>query len=94
MNKDNAKHYLPVIKAFAEGKTIQYHSCDGWKDLVTADFLDCWSTYRVKPEYKKFLVAMINGSIYLVHSEEGAHKCENGPGFQGWVTDWINYEVK
>lgn len=54
MNKDNAKDYLPLVQALAEGKTIQLNSGHGWEDV---DYLAPFSyeaeRYRVKPEPRK-----------------------------------------
>lgn len=54
MNKDNAKDYLPLVKALAEGKTIQYHTESlGWCDCHAAMnilFENETHKFRVKPE--------------------------------------------
>lgn len=51
MNKEGAKKHLEVIKAFAEGKQIQYSHCGSgpWLDISSPVF---WPEheYRVKPE--------------------------------------------
>ena len=53
MTKEEAKKLLPVIKAFAEGKTIQYETRDGWIDLdALYPHSDILSKYRIKPEQK------------------------------------------
>ena len=52
MTKEEAKELLPIIKAFTEGKTIEYREYDGeWKEAHTPT----WSSrlfYRIKPEPK------------------------------------------
>ena len=52
MNKDNAKDYLPLVQALAEGKTIQYYSptTDKWHDEVAVGFNHRPCRYRIKPE--------------------------------------------
>lgn len=55
MNKDNAKDYLPLIQALAEGKTIQCrneHDANTWYDFHTINFTYSPSFYRIKPEPK------------------------------------------
>lgn len=59
MTKQEAKELLPIIQAFAEGKTIQYcRNKDGiqqWVDVPsdeTVNFSDYTSKYRIKPESK------------------------------------------
>lgn len=55
MNREEAKQLLPIIQAFAEGKTIQYGSADGthWADVEEPSFgaRTDWK-YRIKPEPK------------------------------------------
>ena len=52
MTREEAKELLPIIKAFVEGKTIQYSSDkEIWNDTKTPDF-DCGVFYRIKPELK------------------------------------------
>ena len=61
MNRQQAKELLPIIQAFAEGKTIQYY-CKSenphWIDMEpnevnqNVDFSDDTSRYRIKPEPK------------------------------------------
>lgn len=52
MNKGNAKYYLPLVQALADGKTIQgYHSNDnGWIDYDgRIVFSEPANEYRIKP---------------------------------------------
>ena len=52
MTREEAKELLPIMQAFAEGKTIEYREYDGeWKEAHTPT----WSSrlfYRIKPEPK------------------------------------------
>ncbi len=54
MIREQVKELLPIIKAYAEGKTIQYYYGDAdWIDINGAvDFSDNPSKYRIKPESK------------------------------------------
>ena len=48
MNQTQAKTMLPILKAFAAGKTIQYLSASGlWID---ADVFYTDGVWRIKPE--------------------------------------------
>jgi len=42
MTRDKAKEFLPIIKAFSEGKTIQYKNSmmNGWSMAVKSLFED------------------------------------------------------
>ena len=53
MTPQIAKELLPIIKAFSEGKTIQYSNIDKkWVDIESPSFNYEPSLYRIKPEQK------------------------------------------
>ena len=53
MTREQAKDLLPIIHAFAEGKTIQYQNTDkNWVDIESPSFNYEPSLYRIKPELK------------------------------------------
>ena len=52
MTREEVKEKLPIIKAFAEGKTIQIKNKDKWADLEEPDFRCSPDKYRIKPEPK------------------------------------------
>lgn len=53
MTREEAKELLPIIKAFAEGKTIQMFDDENeWNDLNNPTFDGDPSSYRIKPEPK------------------------------------------
>lgn len=57
MNKDNAKYFLPLVQALAEGKTIQFqHNWpkDEWSDCENLEFSDPLQYYRIKPEPREW----------------------------------------
>lgn len=57
MNKDNAKDYLPLVQALAEGKEIQMKNGAGiWTSYRDMDFCLIASEYRIKPEPKEIWV--------------------------------------
>lgn len=52
MTTEEAKKLLPIIKAFAEGKNIQYkEDIDRWVDIKNPSFRS-FVEYRIKPEPK------------------------------------------
>ena len=78
MTRKEAKELLPIIQAFAEGKTIQYEASDGWIDLdALYPHSDILSKYRIKPEikYRPFKT-----------QEECWNEMHKHSDF-GWVTD-------
>ena len=52
MTREEAKELLPIIQAFAEGKTIQTLNEGKWCDLYNIDFKKSIDKYRIKPEPK------------------------------------------
>lgn len=53
ITKENAKDYLPLIKALSEGKEIEYKDYkDEWGVIEKFTFSDEPSHYRIKPEIK------------------------------------------
>ena len=52
MTKEEAKVLLPIIQAFAEGKTIEYCNNGNWVEQENFGFMDNVWNYRIKPEPK------------------------------------------
>ncbi|MDE3023595.1 MAG: hypothetical protein KGI54_17415 [Pseudomonadota bacterium] len=62
MIKENAKDYLPLVQALADGKTIQY-SRNGvdWEDAGVVTFTWAACRYRIKPEpIKRYGISWIS----------------------------------
>ncbi len=98
MNKDNAKDYLPLVQALAEGKTIQLKAFGQWIDLENPDFVYSLKHYRIKPEPKKEWVRVGLWRVGLdsrryASSEEDEIRLQSLPHFGGWLTDRIEYEL-
>lgn len=78
MTREEAKELLPIIKAYAEGKTIQiFDDRNEWNDLNKPTFDGDPSSYRIKPEpkYRPFKT-----------QEECWNEMHKHPDF-GWVRD-------
>ena len=54
MTKEQAKELLPIIQAFAEGKTIEYCNNGNWVEQENFGFMDNVWNYRIKPKYRPF----------------------------------------
>ena len=52
MTREEAKELLPIIQAYAEGKTIQFLNGGKWYDVYDTDFHQSPDIYRIKPEQK------------------------------------------
>ena len=51
MTREEAKQLLPIIQAYADGKTIQVWANDTWQDEEYPSFGEL-SLFRIKPEPK------------------------------------------
>ena len=54
ITREEAKELLPIIQAFAEGKTIQERKLGttDWIDTETPCFNSTWAEFRIKPQQK------------------------------------------
>ena len=52
MTREEAKELLPIMQAYAEGKTIQFLDGGKWADVYETDFYQSPGNYRIKPEPK------------------------------------------
>ena len=82
MTRDEAVAFAPIIKAYSEGKTIQYVGEDGkWHDFACIDvvFCDNPEEYRIKPEakYRPFKDAQECWDEMLKHQPFGWVKAGN-----------------
>lgn len=84
MKQSDAKDFLPLIQAWAEGKTLQVKCriSDKWIDLEScASFLYSPSDYRIKPEPRKFYAIEYKcGSVAYVCSTKEARDVLNSTG--------------
>ena len=74
MTREEAKEYLPIIKAFAEGKQIQVKSKNEWFEIGNEIYLsESTSDYRIKPEpkYRPFKTQGECWDEMLKHNEFG-----------------------
>ena len=52
LTREEAKELLPIMQAYAEGRTIQFLDGGKWFDLYESDFYESPERYRIKPEPK------------------------------------------
>lgn len=105
MNRQQAKELLPIIQAFAEGKTIQVQEDINWCYLGNnADFNLSPQRYRIKrePKYRPFKDAVECWQEMQKHQPFGWIKASHGYfniiGIMddkinfGTEDNWLNYE--
>lgn len=56
MTREEVKEMLPIMQAYAEGRTIQFLDGGKWLDLYESDFYKSPERYRIKqePKYRPF----------------------------------------
>ena len=52
ITRENAKELLPIIKAYSEGKEIEFFDDEKWVDREILSFDSEFHRYRIKPEPK------------------------------------------
>ena len=73
MNKDNAKDFLPLVQALADGKIIQYEMQIGWIDIgITKSiyFNDAPEKYRGKPEPEYPVTRLTKDELCEIYAPE------------------------
>ena len=84
MNSSNAKDYLPLVQALADGKVIQFKvnrgGLDEWRDMnqeeITLGYYDP-HMYRIKPEPREIWVNRFpdgHDALTWYETEEAAHR--------------------
>lgn len=73
MNKENAKQFLPLVQALADGKVIQAKQFDGtFYDVLAPEFNMQPGDYRIKPEPRRIWVNEYEGAGIAHKSKEDA----------------------
>lgn len=76
MTREEAKRFLPLIKAYSEGKTIQILKISHctlnkiWSDIKEPSFIGNPIVYRVKPEEVEKIDIVVNGNHYLISKDD------------------------
>lgn len=84
MDAKRVKELLPIIQAFAEGKTIEYNYDGNWIEYKNFNFIDKAENYRIKsePKYRPFKDA-----------DECWEEMQKHQPF-GWVTFFNNTDMR
>ncbi len=79
MTKENAAQYLPLVKALAEGKVIEYYDGSKWVEVQDISFYETPDFYRIKPEPREWwLVKTLGGAVYTLENESQAKDAAEG----------------
>lgn len=76
MNASNARDYLPLVQALADGKSLQYNvnrsdEAPKWVDREDFTFDEHVTEYRIKPEPREIWMNYYpNGEFGQVHDSE------------------------
>lgn len=84
MNRKEAAELLPIIKAFSEGKEIQYKSNGSWFSAENIVFIGEGQRFRIKPEpkYRPFKDAEECWQEMLKHQPFGVVKDKHFTNYQ------------
>jgi len=106
MDKNNAKDYLPLVQALADGKIIQVLDVTGKYIDIRGNimFSSDADQYRIKPEPKKgwYRVALCSNMVRgcrvtyttTIDTEwEEGELTDNPTDFVQWLTDFVEYEL-
>ena len=105
MTPKRAAELLPVIQAYAEGKTVQFlTSAGGWVDIGLSpggcDFESMPNRYRIKPEmlrYRRYVLRIKGGlcvDTAVPNMEAFPSQVQEAPNFVRWIdTEWQEVEV-
>ena len=71
MNAKNAKEFLPLVQALANGVTIQFNDGGDWVDVenLNTDSYDP-DEYRIKPKPRTFEIVRSKLSCGSIYNEE------------------------
>lgn len=90
--------HAEVIRAYADGSTIQYkYKADQvWVDTTNPSFLEV-NEYRVKPEPKKYRVALVKSEGFkpyplIILIKEGEPLFPTYTSLVGWLTEEFEVE--
>ena len=87
MTRKEVKQFLPIMRAFAEGKDIQLKLFNGeWEDLENPVFLGNANDYRIKPNSVKPSQNSISKYRPFNNQEECWNEISKHQPF-GWVTN-------
>ena len=96
MNRQQAKELLPIIQAFAEGKTIERKGIldneSKWCEVLLPTFNVAVSNYRIKPEskYRPFIDNKECWNEMLKHQPFGWVRTMNAES-DYYITDGVLY---
>jgi hypothetical protein len=78
MNRQNAREYMPLVQALANGLTIQYNDEGDWMDttelMTNACNPEC---YRIKPKPRQFDIWINEKTKRVISVEDGDHDDNN-----------------
>ena len=98
MTREEAKELLPIIQAFAEGKTIQFRTNNrSWVDLLDNDIeINALFEYRIKPEpkYRPFKTKKECWNEMLKHQPFGWVKNKNSNEYISIASVYCSNEKK
>lgn len=84
MNQQNAREFMPLVQALANGLTIQFleAATNKWVDQESPSFEYDPKYYRIKPEPRTFEIWRNEKTKRVLAVEDGDH--DKDDGFSDW----------
>ena len=76
MNKDNAKDFLHLVHALADGKKIQISVDEEWQSVENYSFNYDVTRYRIEPEPEYPVTSLTKEDINLIYRNSVAESME------------------
>ena len=80
-DRESVKELIPILQAYADGKTIEWNDCGTWRETETLDYLDNqFIKYRVSPYDDSILkegVVEEDDDFTVTEQEEALDELEN-----------------
>lgn len=48
-NRESIKNLIPILQAYADGRTIEWNDCGTWREIEVLDLNNQFVEYRVRP---------------------------------------------
>ena len=83
-DRESVKELIPILQAYADGKTIEWNDCGTWREIEHLDLNNQFVEYRIQPltlkrenDAEKYLKLMREGKKILFHRWHNWHEIKN-----------------
>lgn len=80
-NRESIKKLIPILQAYADGRTIEWNDCGTWREIEVLDLNNQFVEYRVSlnDDYSIFTDGAVeeNDDFTVTEQEEALDELEN-----------------